>query len=90
MYVVTGCLQGCLLVMGVYFEYQARKGEEYMLPREDRSAVEDALFRVGAHIDTDDEGHHVVENGVRPPHDRRSQSERTPLLHERLRRKPSH
>ena len=24
-YLVTGCLQGCLLVMGIYFEVQARK-----------------------------------------------------------------
>jgi hypothetical protein len=24
-YLVTGCLQGCLLVMGIYFELQARK-----------------------------------------------------------------
>lgn len=83
-YVVTGCLQGCLLVMGIYFEFQARKAGEYMLPQDGRE--EDEVWVGGQ--DTDDEGHHVVENG-RPGVERRTQSERTPLLHERLGRKPS-
>lgn len=27
-FLVTGCLQGCLLVMGIYFEWQARKASQ--------------------------------------------------------------
>ena len=27
-YLVTGCLQGCLLGMGIYFEIEARKRQE--------------------------------------------------------------
>jgi hypothetical protein len=27
-YLVTGCLQGCLLVMGIYFEIEARKAQQ--------------------------------------------------------------
>jgi len=27
-FLVTGCLQGCLLFMGIYFEVQARKGKQ--------------------------------------------------------------
>jgi hypothetical protein len=27
-YLVTGCLQGCLLVMGIYFEIEARKRQQ--------------------------------------------------------------
>lgn len=29
-YLVTGCLQGCLLVMGIYFELQARKAGTHL------------------------------------------------------------
>lgn len=30
-YMITGCLQGCLLVMGVYYESEARKREKEQL-----------------------------------------------------------
>ncbi|KAK6579708.1 hypothetical protein PZA11_007944 [Diplocarpon coronariae] len=52
-FLVTGCLQGCLLVMGICFEVKARK--------ERQSA---ATSRGGrANTETDDEGGTVVEDG---------------------------
>jgi hypothetical protein len=76
-YLVTGCLQGCLLAMGIMFEYQARKaGQE--------NGRDEEGDRFGqAHLETDDEGHVVVES-VRPRDRRREREreggERTPLL----------
>lgn len=76
---MTGCLQGCLLVMGIYFEMQARKaigmgspGSQHRTPAE--------VDLIHGHVETDDEGHPVVENVRRPGDNRRTQSERTPLL----------
>ncbi|KAL2070502.1 hypothetical protein VTL71DRAFT_13528 [Oculimacula yallundae] len=53
-FLVTGCLQGCLLVMGICFEIKAR--------RERGAAVEGANAR--ASTETDDEGGTAVENGA--------------------------
>ena len=77
-YLVTGCLQGCLLAMGIYFEVQARRVRGIRSPgSQHRSPAEVDLH---AHVETDDEGHPVVENVRRPADNRRTQSERTPLL----------
>lgn len=80
-YLVTGTLQGCLLGMGIYYEFQARKHHSNGNVRLQVDVLErDANIWQGymnglVHsdsIETDDEGHHVVENG--------RQHERTPLL----------
>ncbi|KAK2624548.1 hypothetical protein QTJ16_006498 [Diplocarpon rosae] len=52
-FLVTGCLQGCLLVMGIYFEVKARK--------ERKSAAKAGGGR--GNTETDDEGGTVVEDG---------------------------
>ena len=77
-YVVTGCLQGCLLAMGIYFEMQARKSRGLGSPRSQHRTP--AEVDIHGHVETDDEGHPVVENVGRPADNRRTQSERTPLL----------
>ncbi len=83
MYLVTGALQGCLLVMGIYFEVAARRsrGKSPLVVGRSgtRTPAEDALHLF---VETDDEGHPVVENGgsARRGDVRRTQSERTPLL----------
>lgn len=41
MYLVTGCLQGTLLVMGIYFEYTHRKRE--------RKEAEDRMEQANGH-----------------------------------------
>jgi len=67
-YLVTGCLQGCLLALGISFELKARR---------ERQAVEEVVVPGQPHhldanyVETDDEGGPIVENG---------QTERTPLL----------
>jgi hypothetical protein len=86
MFVVTGCLQGTLLGMGIFFEVKTRKARE-----ETGDAVSDAHFSaifqanilqtngrciVGyipdqRIVETDDEGGPVVEDGL---------TENTPLL----------
>lgn len=77
---MTGCLQGCLLAMGVYFEMQARHSSTIKSPRSRiRTPSEVDLLHHG-HVETDDEGHPVVESIRRPGDNRRTQSERTPLL----------
>lgn len=53
-FLVTGSLQGCLLVMGIIFEFRKRKGE-VATPR--------FLTNAREHIETDDEGSPFVENG---------------------------
>jgi hypothetical protein len=70
-FLVTGCLQGCLLVMGIWFEIQARREKG-----DGEGEATNARCVVG-YIDnqrdgaeTDDEGGAVVENP----------SERSPLL----------
>jgi len=77
-YVVTGCLQGCLLGMGIYFELKARQQKQIANGRGSPNPprTPDGL-RFSGGFETDDEGHPVVENG-------RPRSERTPLI-----RKPS-
>ncbi|CZT45536.1 related to PQ loop repeat protein [Rhynchosporium secalis] len=55
-FLVTGCLQGCLLVMGICFEIKAR--------RERGTEVEGT--NVQASTETDDEGGTAVENGSEP------------------------
>ena len=84
-FLVTGCLQGCLLCMGIYFEVQARRGkqstegEAVSLPQktnpsENRTNLLQSharcIFESGQ-PETDDEGGTLVEDGW---------SERTPLL----------
>ncbi|CAG8984076.1 hypothetical protein HYALB_00003018 [Hymenoscyphus albidus] len=71
-FLVTGCLQGCLLVMGICFEVKARREKNY-----DEVEGTNARCVVGYipgqtdGIETDDEGGAVVETPA---------SERTPLL----------
>ncbi|KFX96311.1 hypothetical protein O988_02181 [Pseudogymnoascus sp. VKM F-3808] len=73
-YLVTGCLQGCLLVMGIYFELQARKaGNDFETDATARLLADNTLQ--ADFLETDDEGNTVVENGGR--------TERTPLLSNR-------
>lgn len=115
-YLVSGMLQGCLLVMGVIFEIRARKargdGEEVssqfsrnrrnwlarmleMLTRTGQTARnrintptgESRLLHPAQHVETDDEGGPVVENGFK--RHRGSNAERTPLLHKSSSRKKS-
>jgi hypothetical protein len=86
-FLVTGCLQGCLLFMGIYFEVQARKGKQNT-EGEGVSAIQKSTFDkenanylqanvpsiVGYNPDqreADDEGGVNVENEL---------NERTPLL----------
>ncbi|OBT68545.1 hypothetical protein VE03_01697 [Pseudogymnoascus sp. 23342-1-I1] len=72
-YLVTGCLQGCLLVMGIYFELQARKTGIILEPEATTSLLHDPTLDLqNEFLETDDEGNTVVENGGR--------TERTPLL----------
>ncbi|KAI9848777.1 MAG: hypothetical protein M1838_000387 [Thelocarpon superellum] len=66
-YLVTGCLQGGLLVMAIYFELFANRPRDF--------APGTAIHRED-HAETDDEGSHVVEgNG-----EGHRVHERTPLL----------
>ncbi|KAI9722008.1 MAG: hypothetical protein M1812_001968 [Candelaria pacifica] len=83
-YVVTGTLQGALLVMGIRFEVRERRGRRKRGDAdadggggggEENGGVED----VGAGVETDDEGGHEVE-GEGEGHESGDQSERTPLL----------
>ncbi|KAH7355134.1 hypothetical protein BKA65DRAFT_605116 [Rhexocercosporidium sp. MPI-PUGE-AT-0058] len=53
-FLVTGCLQGCLLVMGISFEVKAR--------REKSAGTERVIGRGSA--ETDDEGGTIVEDGL--------------------------
>ncbi|KAI9052912.1 hypothetical protein LZ554_003184 [Drepanopeziza brunnea f. sp. 'monogermtubi'] len=53
-FLVTGCLQGCLLIMGICFEVKAR--------RERQSAAIMGASERGSH-ETDDEGGTVIEDG---------------------------
>lgn len=76
---MTGCLQGCLLAMGIYFEMQARNASTIKSPRS-QSRMPSEVDLVHSHVETDDEGHPVVESIRRPGDNRRTQSERTPLL----------
>lgn len=80
-FLVTGSLQGCLLVMGIIFEIRKRTGE-VATPRvrkgpcrslDKLTSTTNTKFLTNAreHIETDDEGSPFVENGS---------SERTPLL----------
>jgi len=64
-FLVTGCLQGCLLGMGIYFEVKARNAKP--------SHVGQVGFLQGENgqPETDDEGGTLVESGW---------GERTPLL----------
>ncbi|KFY25692.1 hypothetical protein V491_01640 [Pseudogymnoascus sp. VKM F-3775] len=72
-YLVTGCLQGCLLVMGIYFELQARKSGINLESDVPTSLLDDGTLNLQSEfLETDDEGNTVVENGGR--------TERTPLL----------
>jgi len=72
-YLVTGCLQGCLLFMGIYFEIQARVQKQTVSGESSQNGSQavDGLHFNG--VETDDEGHTVVENGGQP-------GERTPLI----------
>ncbi len=73
-YLVTGCLQGCLLVIGVLFELRERKeGKRAGDGRTGSGESESDAARFNGGLDTDDEGHPVVENGL-------PQDESTPLL----------
>ncbi|KFY96660.1 hypothetical protein V498_02565 [Pseudogymnoascus sp. VKM F-4517 (FW-2822)] len=70
---VTGCLQGCLLVMGIYFELQAKKIGINLESEATTSLLADHTLNLpNEFLETDDEGNTVVENGGR--------TERTPLL----------
>ncbi|KAG4421974.1 hypothetical protein IFR04_004833 [Cadophora malorum] len=53
-FLVTGCLQGCLLVMGICFEIKARR---------ERGAEAEGVNGIGS-TETDDEGGTVVEDGL--------------------------
>lgn len=75
---MTGCLQGCLLAMGIYFEMQARNASVIKSPRSHTRTSSEV--DIHGHVETDDEGHPVVESVRRPGDNRRTQSERTPLL----------
>ncbi|KAI9748655.1 MAG: hypothetical protein M1835_001739 [Candelina submexicana] len=78
-YVVTGTLQGGLLVMGISFELRDRR-RRIMEENEgggDRMGANGGVGNDGAGVETDDEGGHLVEGDG---DDDRSQSERTPLL----------
>ena len=75
---MTGCLQGCLLAMGIYFEIQARNAGTIKSPRSQVRTPSEVDLIHG--LETDDEGHPVVESIRRPGDNRRTQSERTPLL----------
>lgn len=70
-YVVSGSLQGALLVMAIVFEMRARRGDKVDGDRE--SAIRHAFVggRQAETSETDDEGGHVVEG---------NHGERTPLL----------
>jgi hypothetical protein len=58
-YLITGCLQGCLLVMGISFEIKARRQLRQDAPHENGYSGD-----IHAHnIDTDDEGAANVEEG---------------------------
>lgn len=83
-FLVTGCLQGCLLAMGIYFEIQARNasrtpiGEGVRFPDLICRMVTNLLQSNGIHnigyepsVETDDEGGAVIEDGP---------TERTSLL----------
>ncbi|KFY32221.1 hypothetical protein V493_00391 [Pseudogymnoascus sp. VKM F-4281 (FW-2241)] len=75
-YLVTGCLQGCLLVMGIYFELQARKTGTNLESETATSILPDHTLNLqNEFLETDDEGNTIVENGGR--------TERTPLLFNR-------
>lgn len=75
---MTGCLQGCLLAMGIYFEMQMRNASTIKSPGS--QARTPSEVDIHGHVETDDEGHPVVESVRRPGDNRRTQSERTPLL----------
>lgn len=79
-FLVTGCLQGCLLVMGICFEIKARRerGAEIEAVRLSQPmAFDGIMFTNTAQVngrgstETDDEGGTTVEDGL---------SENTPLL----------
>ncbi|RDW69602.1 PQ loop repeat protein [Coleophoma cylindrospora] len=71
-YLVTGCLQGCLLGMGIVFEVKARRTREAGSDSPSNgTCVVGYLPSEGATAETDDEGGPVVEDGL---------SENTPLL----------
>jgi hypothetical protein len=80
-FLVTGCLQGCLLVMGICFEVKARreKGHEEGDGTANARCVVGYIPNQRDGAETDDEGGAVVEN---------PSSERTPLLRNGS-RKPS-
>jgi len=68
-FLVTGCLQGCLLFMGIYFEVQARKGKQNT---EGEGANAPSIVGcIPSQREADDEGGVYVENEL---------NERTPLL----------
>lgn len=75
MFVVTGCLQGTLLGMGIFFEIKARRERESTEGEGVRIHVTSAQNHVNNGqvngIETDDEGGPVVEDGL---------TEETPLL----------
>ena len=82
MFLVTGCLQGCLLAMGIYFEVQARKSRrtegEGVRPQQSTVTEKRANFLqaratcVAGYIpngnpETDDEGGVIIEDGEETP-----------------------
>ncbi|OBU00278.2 hypothetical protein VE01_01448 [Pseudogymnoascus verrucosus] len=72
-YLVTGCLQGCLLVMGIYFELQARKTGTNLESEATTSLLADNTPSLqNEFLETDDNGNTVIESG--------GLTERTPLL----------
>ena len=83
-FVVTGCLQGCLLVMGISFEVKARRARQEVEGDQVSSRqfsdmivtnytqTSGRFFPDGStNAETDDEGGANVENGL---------NERTPLI----------
>jgi hypothetical protein len=80
-FLVTGCLQGCLLGMGIWFEIKARReqGDEGGEATANARCVVGYISNQRDGAETDDEGGAVVEN---------PRSERTPLLRNGS-RKPS-
>ncbi|KAL3419782.1 ATP synthase F0 [Phlyctema vagabunda] len=82
-YLVTGSLQGCLLVMGICFEVKARRTKHIAsvdAPANNGTCIVGYLPSQNASAETDDEGGPVVEDGL---------SENTPLLSGRRKSSPT-
>ncbi|KIN00360.1 hypothetical protein OIDMADRAFT_42287 [Oidiodendron maius Zn] len=79
-FLVTGCLQGCLLVMGIYFELRARRVAQSTEDNSNTTFIAGYARSPRVDAETDDEGGAIVEDVL---------TARTPLLKNSTRRNGS-